>query len=282
MTTILGSSYLQINGLTTMGWEDSGVQWITENVTGLGGTGTTSKPVQKPRHSGAWAGKGYATARVMVATGTTAAPTPALALDALDRMNTAFTRDESPMTVNQSGIARTVNARRDGEIIPTWLSAVAFKWSVQLVAVDWRMFGAPIVLSTGVLATSGGLQVPFTVPTPISSTVSSGQIVANNPGNETGPVLLRIDGPWPGGSIAHAGSGLAFTFSASLALAAGEWLNIDMENKTVLANGQATRRQYVTSAQWFGFDPGPNVLLFSATSSAPSALLTATQTPAWG
>lgn len=54
-----------------------------------------------------------------------------------------------------------------------------------------------------------------------------------------------------------------------------------MENRTVLANGQASRSQYITSRGWFGFDPGANVITFAASGPAPSALLTATLTPAF-
>lgn len=252
-----------------------------DGLTGLGVPGNNYNPVPKPRQRGAWSGKVYTGARTVTVNGTIRADTPADLNAAIDALKAAVTDDPFTVTFTESGRARSQTFKRAGETLAVKVTNTVATYSIMIGADDPRMFGTPIVSSTHVLSTSGGLSVPFTLPTAINSTIVSGQIAATNPGTETGPVVLRIDGPWPGGSITHTGTGLAFTFSASLALAAGEWLDIDMEAKTVLANGQASRRQFVTSAQWFGFDPGDNVLLFSATSSAPSALLTATQTPAW-
>lgn len=279
MSTSLPSN-IAIGGLNLSSWEDSGVQWIIESVTGLGATSGSLAPVKKPRQAGAWAGKSYATSRSMVVNGTTVAPTTAAAVDALDRLNVAFSLDEVPMTVVQGGVSRIVNVRRDGDVIPVWLNETSFTWSVQVVALDPRMFGAPLSGSTLLPVTTGGLAVPFTVPFTIASAVVSGQVALTNPGNETGPVVLRIDGPTAGPQITHVGSGLALTFANSLVLGAGEFLLVDMEARTVLANGQSSRNGYITSRGWSGFDPGVNVWSFTATGYNAASLLTVTATPA--
>lgn len=274
-------SYIGIGGLNLTSWEDSGVQWITESVTGLGAPAGTLAPVQKPRQAGAWAGLSYATPRSMVISGTTAAPTAALALDALDRLNVAFSLDEVPMTVVQGGISRTVNVRRDGDVLPVWLSDTVFTWSVQVAALDPRMFGTPVSGSTLLPMTTGGLVLPLGIPFDIPSTVVSGQLALTNPGNETGPVVCRIDGPATGPQITHVGSGLALTLASSLVLGAGEWLTIDMEARTVMANDQSSRNGYITSRGWFGFDPGVNVFSFTAVGYNAASLLTVNAIPAW-
>jgi len=123
----------------------------------------------------------------------------------------------------------------------------------------------------------GGLTIPFT----IDAVTVTGQVSITNPGNETGPVRLRIDGPCRGPVVTHVSTGAQLIFSSSLVLGAGEWLEVDMEARSVLANGQATRAPWITSRGWSGFTPGPNTWTFTADSFDPEALLTVVATPAW-
>jgi phage-related protein len=81
--------------------------------------------------------------------------------------------------------------------------------------------------------------------------------------------------------IEHTSSGAQLIFSTSLALGAGEFLLIDMEKKTVLANGQASRNTFITSRGWSGFDPGPNTWSLNAASFNASARLTVMANPSW-
>ena len=169
--------------------------------------------------------------------------------------------------------------RRDGDVLPTWVGATVFKYSVQFVAVDPRKFGVPLTGSTLLPSSSGGLTVPFTVPFAINSTVITGHVSLFNPGNEVGPVTMRIDGPCVGPVITHVGSGLPRIISLSLTLGAGEFLLIDCEAQSVLAQGQSGRSNWITSRQWSGLEPGNNTWSFAAASYS-TALLTITATPA--
>jgi len=183
------------------------------------------------------------------------------------------------MTVSESGRVRWGTVRRDGDVLITWTDACVFEWSVQFVALDPRKFGVPLTGSTGLPSSSGGLTVPFTVPFAINSTVAYGQVSLTNPGNEVGPVTMRIDGPCTGPVITHAGSGLSLVFAASLTLGVGEFLAIDMEAQSVLAQGQSSRANWITSRGWSGFEPGSNTWAFTA-ASVTAALLTVTANPA--
>lgn len=281
MVTLISPSYLELGPLSLTGLEDSGVEWITETVDGWEGSPrSTVSVVQKARAGGAWAGTAYFAARSLAAKGLVTAPTEALLSDAIDRLNSACALEDTLLTVVESGRSRWCMARRDGEVIAvtTGLSA---EWSIQLVATDPRKFGTPLSASTRLPASSGGLTVPFTVPFTIAATTVSGQVNLNNPGNETGPVILRVDGPCHGPSITHVASGLTLVFSASLVLNAGEWLTIDTEARTVMANDQSSRSGYITSRGWFGFVPGDNTFAFTATSFDADALLSISAVPAW-
>jgi hypothetical protein len=81
--------------------------------------------------------------------------------------------------------------------------------------------------------------------------------------------------------VTHAGSGKALVFSSSLVLGAGEWIDVDMEAQTVLANGQSSRAGYITSRGWSGFEPGHNTWSFTAIGYDAASKLTVSATPAW-
>ncbi|WIA96407.1 phage tail family protein [Curtobacterium sp. MCBA15_004] len=141
----------------------------------------------------------------------------------------------------------------------------------------------------GTPATATYLAVPTTatglVISPAGLTIDAvtvtGQVSLTNPGNDTGPLRLRIDGPCTGPVVTHVGTGDRLVFSSSLVLAAGEWLDIDMEKRQVYANGQSSRAGYITSRGWFGFDPGPNTFAFTAAQYNAASQLTVAGTPAW-
>ena len=260
--------------------EASGVQWILSDLKGWGAPGGTLAPQQKPRSPGAWAGNSYAKARPLVLTGTCIAPSAALASLALDRLIDAASLDDTRMDVSEGGRSRWSAVRRDGDVLPEWMGDTAFSYSIQVVALDPRKLGAPITASTRLPSSSGGLTIPYTIPYTINSTQVTGQVSLFNPGNETGPVTMRIDGPVTGPVVTHIGSGLRLVFAASMTLGAGEWIDIDHEAHTVLAQGTTTRAQYVTSRQWSGLESGQNTWSFTAATYSAGALLTVTGTPA--
>jgi len=282
MVLPIGPSSATIGPLNLYSVDDFGVTWILDEngVVGWGAPPGTLAPTQKPRQPGAWAGLSYAQARPMTMAGTCIAPTAALASLAKDRLIDACSLDDTTLTVFEGERSRWCTVRRDGPVLdPQWIGTAAFTWSIQVVAVDPRKLGTPLTGSTALPSSSGGFFFPHTFPFSIDSTVVSGQINLVNPGNETGPVTMRIDGPCTGPVITHVGSGLQLVFSASLTLGAGEFLIVDMEGHTALAQGQANRSNWITSRGWSGFEPGNNTWAFTAASGA-SGLLTVTATPA--
>jgi len=260
-----------------------GVGWYLVNLDGWTGSPQgTLAPVQKPRQAGAWSGKSYSKPRTLVLTGAMVAPSKAEARDAMDQLNEAIPLDDQILYVTEAGLQRYITVRRDGDIIPKWESDCACTFTVQMVALDGRRLAAPLTGMTMLPQSSGGLVIPYTIPYTINSTVVSGTVALTNPGNDTGSVLLRLDGPCAGPwQVTHQGSGPILTFASSLTLAAGEYQLVDMDKKLALANGQANRAQYITSRQWSGFDPGPNTWSFTAASFNPASQLTVTATPAW-
>jgi hypothetical protein len=277
------SPYIILGTITTNTVDGNGVHWIQGLIVGMGATGGTLSPVQKPRAAGAWAGDSYAKGRSFVINGTVAAPTALLAQQALDSLNVAATLAPTPLVLVQDIGSRTYMARRDGEVLPTWINTLSFQWSVQFFAPDPRTFSTVLTQVTNESATSGGFILPFTVPLTITSTIVSGLITMTNLGNESGPVILRIDGPAHGPIVTHTSpSGAVQVFAlVGLNLVAGEYLVIDMERRTVIANGTASRNGYVSSRGWSQFEPGVNSWQFTASSADAAAALTVTATPSF-
>jgi hypothetical protein len=138
--------------------------------------------------------------------------------------------------------------------------------------------GTPATTSyVNALSLTGALTVPFV----IGATVQTGQVPIENAGNTSGPVVVRIDGPCVGPIITHSETGRTVAFSDAMSLRAGEYLLIDMEAHTVLANGQASRDGYITKRGWSSLRPGKNTWSFTARQFNSQARMTVTAVPSW-
>jgi hypothetical protein len=280
-TTITIASTISTVVLNTQ--DTNGVKWIVRGFDGWGGVAPTIQVVQKPRQQGGWAGLSYGQPRYLALSVMVVAPTPTSLNVALDALNAAAAFDNSTLTVAEAAFTRSMTVRRNSDMQVSRVTNMIANAQFQMVAVDPRKLGTTLTATTGLPASTGGLTVPFTIPVTITSTVTSGQISFTNPGNESGPVTVRVDGPCTGPLITHSSSttSKALTFSSNLSLGVGEFLLIDMDKHTALGNGQATRAGYITSRGWSAFDPGANTWSFTATTYDPGALLTVNATPAW-
>lgn len=277
-----GQVYADV-GAIPLGRVDSfGVDWAidAEGFDGWGATASTRRTEQKVRGHGGLSGDGYLSPRSLSLRGRAFAPTPEAARDALDRLNDAASIDDFVFTVYEPDRTRWMWAHRVDDVLHKWRMPTVFEWGLGLVADDPRKLHTELTGSTGLPSTVGGLEVPFTLPESIDAVTASGQVSLTNPGNMAGPVRIRIDGPCTGPVVTHVNSGRSLEFSTTLVLAAGEWLDIDMDAHTVLANGTANRRNYVVSDRWSAFEPGDNVWNFTAAAYHADSLMSVFATPA--
>jgi len=261
--------------------DEFGVVWSLQSFDGWGATSSTRQTVQRPRQSGGWSGDGYATGRSVALGGIVEAPDAAALRAALDRLNGACSLGDTRLVITEGTVSRWCTVHRSGAPLWNWLTPTIAQWSIQVASDDWRKFGEDVTGATYLPQSIGGFTFPLTFPLTIDATTVSGQVHLTNPGNEVGPVRLRIDGPVVGPVVTHIGSGQSLVFSSSLALGVGEYLDIDMEAHTVLANGQASRSGWVTSRGWFSFEPGENTFAFTAAQFNAGAQLTVTATPSY-
>lgn len=261
-----------------------GVRWSLTKFDGWKGSPTPTLELdQRARSHGATASESFLTPRIMTLGGLIHAPNLAALDDAFDRLNAAVTLDPQLMVVAEESRIRNCMVQRKGEVLPDEISDVLGSYSILISAKDPRKFGDLISASTVLPSSSGGLVYPVTYPVTYTGVSNTGIIQVNNTGTTPAPVWLRIDGPVPAGgwTVTHVGKKQSLTFATSLALAAGEFVTVDMDRREVLAQGQSARSGYVTSRGWFSLDPGVNEIAFSAANYSSTALLTVATKPSW-
>jgi len=260
-----------------------GVMFVLSQFDGWGSPGSSVQVTQRARGAGGTASEPFLKPRTMTMAGSITTTDPAALSDAVDRLIAAFTLDQFPLLVNESGRIRSVMAQRQDEVIVTWLNAYEAEFSAQVVATDPLKYGDLVTATTLLPTSTGGLVRPSTWPRTWTGVSNSGAITITNDGNTDAPVWLRIDGPIPAGgwTVTHVGKKQTLSFATSLALGAGEFVTVDMGRREVLAQGQSTRNGYVSSRGWFTLDPGDNTIAFSAANYSPTAQLTVTTKPAW-
>jgi hypothetical protein len=263
--------------------DDFGVHWILESFDGWDSPGSTVSLTQRARGHGATASEPFFTPRVMTLSGYIAAPDVASGLAARDRLAAAVSLDPFEVLVAEGDSVRNVTAMRQDAVIWKRNGEAEASFSVQIVAPDPLKYGDLVSQSTLLPSSSGGLTYPVTYPITYTGVSTSGVLRVVNEGNTQAPVWLRVDGPIPAGgwTVTHVGKRQTLSFATSLALAAGEFVTVDMQRREVLAQGQSARAGYVTSRGWFTLDPGDNDIAFSAQNYSATAQLTITTKPAW-
>lgn len=104
---------------------------------------------------------------------------------------------------------------------------------------------------------------------------SPNEITIVNEGTYTSPPIIRVDGPvvnplielsnWSGKTKEEPTETMGFT----IMLQEGQFLEIDVREKTVLLNGSSSRRGTMTfNSDWFYLRPGANTIRYTAFSAA--------------
>jgi hypothetical protein len=112
---------------------------------------------------------------------------------------------------------------------------------------------------------------------------TSNIIVANNVGSFTTPCVIRFDGPVTNPQVENVTQGklLKLTADGGITLAAGEFLEIDTDARTILLGGTSSRYSKLSSdSAWFDLAPGLNSLRFIGT-TAGAPTMTVSWRSAW-
>lgn len=207
---------------------------------------------------------------------------------ALDDLLEAFRvgPGEEPFVFQFPGVAgggkRLVYARTRKRSAPLDLSFLygRARVEVELFATDPRLYGFVEHSGTSPLPTAGGgVSFPMTYPVSFGALSTGGTIVATNAGTFPTSPFFRIDGPVTDPRIENLTTGESLVLDISVG--AGEFLTIDVEARTVLLGGKASRYSSLeSSSTWWDLEPGRNEVTFRA-ATPTSASLSMTWRSAW-
>jgi hypothetical protein len=222
-------------------------------------TGTAPRAWGHGSYSGAeWLAERIVPIRLMIDT-----PSEAEFWDAVDELAAAFRPigediQEVELRYHRGGRERVLFGRpRMGE--PELSTAPGGTGFVQLgfVALDPFKYSAEETVTgpiTGPVST-GGLSLSFSLPTGINARLVGGFADLVNEGTADAPLRLRIDGPDSNPWVALQRADGLRVLRFNIAIAAGQWLDVDTAAKKVFLNGVSSVRGDTSS------DGGPWPLL---------------------
>lgn len=272
-------------GSVALGTVDAqGIAWTLQTLEGWDSPDVRAEFTDREGDNGSWASPVYLGSRPITLGGTIIAPSQSLLEQAMDQLRAAAGLDDTTLTVWE-GVPKQATVRRSGKALMQYVTDTVATYSVMVTAADPRRYDTTLQTgSTGLPLTSGGLTLPATMPWTLSATTVAGQITAFNAGTfETRPVLI-LNGPVTGPKIlAQLPDGTVQFLTYSQDLASGEQLVIDTDAHTVIVNGQASRRRFLTIPNGWPTIPAQSTVIFQFSASAynASALLTARWRSAW-
>jgi hypothetical protein len=208
-----------------------------------------------------------------------------------DDMNDALTAlaalgvDEVELRCKLPGVAggntvKTMVSIRNDDIPQAELyTNHAVEAALELRAIDPRLYSDATVTTTLSSTTiTGGKSFPWTFPFTFGATGNVGTANIVNLGNYGAPIQVEIHGPIVQPRLRNETTNKEIFYNGTLA--AGEWLVIDPEARTVLLNGTANRYYLLGATDWWDLAPGNNQVRFTGLTST-GALAHLTHGSAW-
>jgi len=254
MPTALGTPRSVIlGGLTLDVLDDSGVTWMTTGLDGWRASPATTLAVtQRPAAPGGWASTNpQLTPRQLVLAVLIGGNDSPSTTAAYEQLLAAVGTDPVVLQVTEDGTTRQVTVYRNGEILPSADGGTWTTYSVPLIAPDPRRYTAnPVDVSIMLPFATGGLTWPVTWPISWPATVVSGDSGLPNAGTAAADPVITLWGPTTG-STPLTGASLTLTGAVEQQIAyfgdisPGDFVVIDCGARTVLYNGQSTRRGFL-------------------------------------
>lgn len=280
--------FVTLGSLMLDGTDEHGVLWVCDPLIGWEDPASTIQVEPRTRAHGGVAGEAFMQPRTVVVEGNIVAPSASALVGALDRLNAAASLGETVLMEHGPSGDRWVRARRQGAVLAPKITATHARFSVQFVCPEPRRFGTELTAEIALPSSSGGLRFPVRFPLRFTAATTGGAQTLVNTGQVAGPVWLRLDGPsnpadppLTGPVVTQVSTGRRLVFASSLSLGYGEWVDVDAERQTVLAQGTSSRAQWVTEDGFPTFEPGVNTYALSASVYSASSKLTVRALPAW-
>lgn len=263
--------------------DDAGIYRVFDDLVGWWDpTESTGEIVQNAYQSGGWPDDAYENSRNLALKGTIFGDDRPAVRNAFEEfLGSLSVRELSPFVVIEHGLTRHVMARRQGKPITSYKGFFKAAIDVQFAAPDYRRLsgdgsGPTHVVETGLPTQSGGLAFPAVFPATFDADVVTGVVEITNAGTAPPPVTVTIHGP-SSSPIIRTDDGQQMPLDITLDV--GQFLEVDLDRKTIKLNGQASRRSALRG-KWINLRPD-NVLMFDAVSYNPETRFVVSWYDAW-
>lgn len=284
--TPLATPTWSLDGWTGNALDDFGVAWVVEEEDGW----SSSPPVrlaaeEREQDDGAYDADTFYGPRLITLTGRASAPDNAAMVAAKLRMAAVCANLRAGLkllAVGEPDATRYALVRRAADVKVKDQGNKLFSWQLQLLAPDPRKYTASVVVATGLSSTAGGAAMPMVFPLVFTGAGgTTGIVTVTNAGTYPAKPVLRVTGPVSDPVLENITTGRRLMLTG-LTLSAGDYLDIDMDARTVTLNGSTSRRGYVAAgSDWWTLDPGDNAVRFGASAYNATAQLQVTAASAW-
>lgn len=142
---------------------------------------------------------------------------------------------------------------------------------------------SPII--TADVPSSVGFSAPLTAPLALTATLATGAQTITNPGNAPSHWTARLYGPCTAPRIFNDLTGEQLSFASSLILAAGEYVEIDTQNRTAYLLSDTSQSRLgdldFGVSSWWQIQPGTQQVRYVPTSASAGSQAELTYRPVW-
>jgi hypothetical protein len=289
-TALTTRRQVTIGTLTLDQVDNAGTAWLVTDLVGWRGSpATTLSVTQRPADHGGWVGPTpKLIPRQMELQLFVEAASDDLMTVAYEQLLAAVGIGPVTLQVTEGGLLRQMVVYRNGDVLPTSDGGNWAVYSVPLLAPDPRRYGAATSVQVLLPSTSGGLSWPVSWPISWPATVVSGDAALPNSGTAATSPVITLYGPASGPALATpivtitAADGTTSVLTYADTIGPGDWLVIDTDAKSVLYNGQSTRRGLLqVIGGWPVIAPGGAQLTFRAATYDTTSRAVVSYRPAW-
>lgn len=252
MATFFAGGMTLQGGLVHDGWKFSEVvDWYAV-------TASKADVVERESAHGAFGiGPDYRESAVISVSGEYFGSSPADVLRAVEALKVAFARNQ-PLTVTFDDdfrpTSRVVSVR--GIQVPDLHGETYFSFVIDMVAPDFRRYGAEVVTTTGLPTSGGGLDYPIKYPVEYGVPGDSGRLTVTNLGTENTFPVLEVSGGMSGGfELTDVRTGRVLQYVRAVPL--GATVVIDLRTKQVYQDDVANNvSRWLTRREWWSQPAG--------------------------
>jgi hypothetical protein len=272
-------------GRPLTGFDEFGCEWTVERIEGwTDGVGLRAQREVRSGADGEWDTNPLRSAREVSVIGKVLAPSHAALEQSMRDFTALPLRGE--MLGSSEGVTLAAMAYVSDQLRFAHSESDTGTYQLTVVAPDPLLYGPPVVLSVGTATASGGTGRvwPRVWPRDWGVTAGTQPGLVTVPNGGTAPYWphLRLNGPGSNFLITQPDTGDWLRYTGTLL--AGQWLDIDCGNRSVLINGQISHAHKVEfSGRWLVTPPGGAGLMFTAsgTSGATSMDIVANEGAYW-